>query len=147
MRWWVVFTGRDRRNWWDVFTVPGYRHCFAFCQWRPGEVYIIEPMQEALFAHVELHEHVLDVVERALKRGMVLEFEHEPMVSGIGFRLRDRAPLLTCASVIGYTLGLRAWVLTPQGLARRLLKEGAKRVSVVEDHRADSLPRYASGRM
>ena len=35
-----------------------------------------------------------------------------------------RGPLITCASVLGYVLGYNNFIVTPEGLTRRLLKDG-----------------------
>ena len=34
LMWWVVFEDRDEnvRRWWDIFTKPRFRHCWAFAE-------------------------------------------------------------------------------------------------------------------
>lgn len=119
--WFVAFGEfQPQLHWWDIFTAPGWRHCYAFAP--AGKQWIaVDPLSPRCF-----------VV--ALEGGEVDE-----MIAGIrlqGFPILRMKPArlhshrqiepIYCVSVIKHLLGIRArWVLTPKQLHREMLKRGA----------------------
>jgi hypothetical protein len=127
----VVFQERPDRGWWDAFTAPGWRHCWAF--W---DVYHPAPglFATRFTAKLELMRSQLDtdnwwappeeVAAAFLEIGVTdivrVRVRHAPGSAFIPYGW------LTCVSVIKALLRVRAWrIWTPLQLHRFLLAQGA----------------------
>ncbi len=119
--WFVAFGEfQPGRHWWDLFTQPRWRHCFAFG--TTGKEWI-----------------VVDSISIRCFVGTVSGEEIDQMIAGIrldGFpilrmkavRLHSHRQIepLYCVSVIKHLLGIRSRLtLTPKQLHREMLKRGA----------------------
>lgn len=131
-RWWVAFGEGEREGhrWWDVFTRPGFRHCYAFRCLAPNVTLVLSPMvhriEQALVGRMPC-----DLIEAAKSSGwrvLVVErvvAEYDPRRD----RLLPRGPAMTCATVLAYLIGVPfAWRLTPHQLWKTLLSIGAEEV-------------------
>lgn len=105
-------------------TSEGFRHCFAFKVIHSGQLLFVEPTRERMvivasggWAHSWLkafHDRGarIVVVERAFK-----------VYPKIDARTPRYGPLLTCASIIAYELGIEGWIVTPKQLYTRLIRD------------------------
>lgn len=127
-RWWLVFTPPvEPVGWWRVFLRPGFGHVYGFRMPRDGVLLALNPCVHRVESAV-VFDRASEVIARALGMGhKVLVYEkrvteYNPAID----RRVGRGAFLTCASVLGYTLGIEfGWRSTPYQLYRAALKAGA----------------------
>lgn len=113
------------------FTSEGFRHCFAFKIIHSEQLLFLEPARERLVivaARGSAYAWNKAFHERGAR---ILTVEREfPMYPTISARTPKYGPLLTCASLIAYELGIEGWILTPRQLYVRLIKDhGAEEIT------------------
>lgn len=129
--WWVVFTDEAKPSFFNCFLARGFRHCWCFTQIRACLVMVVNPCLD----HCQI---VLDdrwpyevVCQSAAADPLarVVAFDqfsvHPPLID----RVTRRGFPVTCASYLGYTLGIDAAVQTPYGLYRHLMAGGGRIVA------------------
>ena len=134
----VVFQGAEHRRWWRIYTRRGWRHCWlilpatepgASLFARPGSI-LINPWISCLRVDYSTQS------PEALCRQMladgatcVVEFAVDQKFTG-AYVPRG---LMTCVSLIKAAIGCNAWhVLTPEQLARWMLRHGGKLMELSE---------------
>lgn len=123
MMWYVAFVDRMPgcgRNWWDVFTRPGFRHVLAWKWDASAERWVfVDPLWSGLQIDLLTPEEFAGVLAwfgGALT--VVLAWDRE--------REGRAAPFFGwCAPVIAGLIGVRCPALTPWGLYRHLVRMGA----------------------
>lgn len=131
-RWWVVFCDGDvgRPHWWDAFTRPGFRHCYAFRCLAPDVTMVIAPMVHRIEQGLvgRMPAALIELAKSGGSRVLVVErvvSEYDPARDG----LVPRGPVITCATVLAYLIGVPfAWRFTPWQLWKQLLRHGAEEV-------------------
>lgn len=136
--WNVCFAGLERNRWFDRFLRPGFRHVFMvgyvaeFGLWLKYEV---------LFSYSSIAivsgDYAAGLICKAMHDGDVLTMR--PM-----FHMKHRVVSrlgLWCVPAVRHALGVRCVALTPQGIHRFLLKNGAKSLKAV----AHELVQHAEG--
>ena len=137
MLWYVAFM--DERDtvgpaWWrdakyrGLFTKPGVEHCIAYRSVSPGSLLFVEPMAEYL--HVDVVDGWAHDMNRELAADLgatILLYRHEEAPPPQ--RRRVRAQHVTCASVLGYMLGVEPVPLGPLQLLEALRQRGAKEIT------------------
>lgn len=130
----VVFVGADHRRAWRIATRRGWRHCLVILP-RVGVSETLVGGRGAIVLNPIVSHLCVHASERS-----PLALAHEALNEGATCVVRcrvDRSPageyvprgLLTCVSVIKAVLGVRAWwVVTPEQLARVLLRMGGELV-------------------
>lgn len=125
-KWIIAFYDGGSLNWWDRFTRPGFRHCFALRYLREIDAWVkVDWSNQGL--HIEvLPKRCVDGVIVAVNKmdGRFLEIE-------VTEQPRRTVPLvpLYCVSAMKELVGLRNWkVITPYQLYCALRKEGASRM-------------------
>ena len=129
-RWWVIFTDRHQGGLMHWFTCEGFRHCLAFKVIHSGQLLFVEPTSARMvivasggWAWTWLKEFCrlgcrIVVVERSC-----------PIVPVDDGTVPRVGPLLTCASVVAYAIGIEGWVMTPKQLYDRLIRDyGGKEI-------------------
>lgn len=125
LRWWVGFSD-DRasgfHHWWDIFTRPGFRHCYAFAELAPGVLLVVNPLIHCV--------HIQSIASRPWRwiereqdeGGLIVTIEVDPDPC----KPPRRGPVMTCASLVAYTMGLDTRAVTPYGLFRSILASGGE---------------------
>lgn len=123
-RWWVIFTDRNHGGLLHAFTSKGFRHCFALKEIHSGQLLFMEPARERLVvvAAGGWAYEWLKAFSDSGARIVVVERTF-PLYPVISHETPKVGPLLTCAAVIAYELGIEGWVVTPKQLYRRLLRD------------------------
>ena len=121
LREWFVAFLPARTCWWHRFLKPGFQHITAFGYDPDAKTWLLfEPAFEGFLVRA---------IDPGLVPSLVTWFQDAGAVilkarfEGYGAR-RPRL-FATCVTVIVHLLGLRAWVLTPHGLYKVLLRHGA----------------------
>lgn len=126
--WWVVFTDTDKAGWWTPLLKPGYSHCWAFTELAPHLVLMVNPVK----THVAIS--CQDVWPYAVMQAAERDGKHEVLAYDQASRYPvptvvppiRRGLLVTCASVLGYMLGVDERIMTPYRLRCALLKDEAR---------------------
>lgn len=126
-KWWVFFTGTATDGaWWyrlnPVYCGP-FKHCYACCEITDSFHMWIDPEHNGLTIELmrgDPAEHAA-VVHRAGGRVLTVEFALPRYDLMKRERFNRRGLIITCASVIGYALGLDSRAITPRGLWRDLV--------------------------
>ena len=126
----VVFVGADHRRWWRFATRRGWRHCFVILPavglpaslLGSGTSIVLNPTVSHLSVQA-FGRFPRDVAREALRDGATCvvrcRVDHAPTGEYV-----PRGPL-SCVSVTKAALGIRAWwVVTPEQLARLLVRMG-----------------------
>lgn len=129
----VVFADKpgERRHFWDTFTDPGFRHCWAFwpIYYPAGSLFATRWVQK-----LELQRSHLDCDTGFITpEQAVAQFSSAPttMILSLdvdyGHNMRYTPDLWqSCVSVLKALLGCRAFpVFTPKQLARWMIRQGA----------------------
>lgn len=121
--WCIAFFDRIHigPRWWDIFTTPGFRHCLAFRQICDGICLVIEPTMYGMNVSLRECESRELVAEAQAKGGRVL-VTNSRIPPSVELR---RGPLVTCASVVAYCVGISSRAVTPKGLYNHLVQDGA----------------------
>ena len=128
--WWVVFTDEPTPSAFNRFLRRGFRHCWCFTQPAPLVVLAFNPCLD----------HCQIVLQDAWPYDLVCQAARSPLARVVAFdqfavhppligRMTRRGFPVTCASYIGYTLGLDAAITTPYGLYRRIMGSGGRIVA------------------
>lgn len=126
-RWWVVFRDSERFCWWNVFTRPGFGHCWAFRSLTPEAVLLLNPLVHRVEQAV-VFRPASEVLEGAFAAGFrVLVAERHVRVYDPARDGRvGRGLFVNCASIIAYTIGVSfSWRSTPWQLWKALKRAGA----------------------
>lgn len=138
--WFVAFSGRERKHWYDVFTTPGFRHVSAFTPIEGGDRLteqawlFVDPSTYGMRVEVMTNDEmdlVIAGIHQNAGRVVCLDRRPAPEPSAIpryGWY---------CVSEIERLLGLPQRALRPVGLYRRLLALGA--TPVFEELREDGV--------
>jgi hypothetical protein len=125
-KWIIAFYDGGPRNWWDRFTRPGFRHCFA--------VRYLEPMDAWTLVDWNNHGLIIDFLPKRFIDAMIVGVNDaggvflEAEVQPTRRRIVPLTPLY-CVSAVKDLIGLRAWrVITPWQLYCALMKRGAQRM-------------------
>ena len=127
-RWWLVFTPPVDPGWWRIFLTPGFGHVYAFRQPQSGVCIVLNPLIHRVENAIVL-ERACDLIDKAMADGhRVLVYERHTRVYNAQLDVRiGRGWLITCASVLAYTLGINfSWRCTPYQLYRAALRAGAE---------------------
>lgn len=121
----IVFTDKPDRDWWDIFTVEGFRHCYV-CMWDEwAQRWLLVDWRRTSLDYNILFDFEMEKVLRATRelKGTVVEFFVQPDIHGV----RNRGVLQYCSRHIAKMLNLgNQLILTPRGLYRRLLGSGGE---------------------
>ncbi len=126
--WWVVFMDfidqEDRAGvaWWHRCTRPGFRHCLALRHDESGQVVGCNPLRQGLILSYEPGPALVHL-ETFAAHGATIVLVKTPL-SAYDPALRTasiRGPMLTCASVVAYLIGVHGWIVTPRQLYRTIL--------------------------
>ena len=116
--WYVAFADRKQRDFWDVFTCQGFRHCFAF-RWDGFNWILVDPLSSWLEIQVMPYgpkDNVPVLMEQLGNRVCYVKRSRRNKVIFRG--------MMTCVSTIKHLLGIRRfWVVTPRQLFKQLTKE------------------------
>ena len=124
--WHVAFLDRQPgapRQWWDVFTRPGWRHVLAMgLDLERDRWVVVDPLWDGLVVEVLSTEAEFAGLLTALAPRLTACLRVKPGAE------RSRLPRLGawCVPTVAALLGLRVRALGPAGLYRQLLKRGAK---------------------
>jgi len=113
--WYIVFADGGRWHIWDIFTSPGYRHCFAI-RWDGFNWVLIEPFGSWLEVQVMPYGPKDNVPQLMVSLGHKVMYIRKSRQNK--FIMRG---ILTCVTIMKHLLGIRAWwILTPKQLAKYL---------------------------
>lgn len=106
------------------FTSTGFHHCFAFKAIHSEQLLFLEPARERLVV-VASGGWAHSWLRAFFKKGarVVVVERTFPVYPKYSSRTPRFGPLLTCASVIAYELGIEGWIMTPKQLYTRLLRD------------------------
>ncbi len=119
--WFVAFGEfHNRTHWWDVFTKPRWRHCFAFATTR-GAWVIVDPLSNRTGVVLLEGKEIDTVIASVRAQGFpILRMRRKQIHSH-----RQIEPIY-CVSTIKHLLGLRSWrAFTPKGLHDEMIRTGA----------------------
>ncbi len=105
-------------------TSEGFRHCFAFKIIHSGQLLFLEPARERLVV-VAAGGNAYAWNKAFAERGArIVTVERSfPIYPKATSRTPRMGPLLTCASIIAYELGIEGWIVTPKQLYIRLIRD------------------------
>lgn len=120
VNWWFVFKDVDNR-WWGRFLKPGYQHVFAVT-WMNDLSMVVEPLMGA--CNIMLTDvRVADMLATYIDLGYrVVYIRHDPQPE----KFKMRGPLLTCASYLAYTIGIKFYGVTAYQLYKKLIRMGGE---------------------
>ena len=123
MRYYVAFGESSERNWWDWFNKPGFEHTYAWTAVSDFRCIGVEFNKDGLYAAYR-ECSALAMLDKVLCREdctCVIEVE---IMERTQYAARG---LMNCVTTVKAFLGLPGCrVLTPWGLARKLLAHGGK---------------------
>lgn len=129
----IVFRDSIKRNWWDVFTQPGFRHCAVM-----EEVQIPYPSlfssTGTVFTDVVRGEAVIEVFCKPAHELIFDRMKRRKVSIAISFVVDKKSTLryipfgmLSCVGIVKSLLGVRKWwILTPYQLFKYLEKRGGE---------------------
>lgn len=121
---WFVAFGDDgsRLRWWDIFTRPGFRHCFAFRYDLPADRWtVFDPARGGLIVHTMTNDNFnlyISGLAPVLSRVVRCDFSNSRRLFpfGIGW----------CAPMCADLVRFRGVALTPYRLYCSLVRNGAE---------------------
>lgn len=117
----VVFRNCDERYWWTRVFRSGFEHCFVI-QAQPGCSLAVNPRIHGMEVHVAGHSAIETLLDVWREGDTVVTVNWPEM----GYDMPRRWPVLSCATVVAYFIGLPHWCPTPYSLYRRLIRLGGK---------------------
>lgn len=129
----MIFTDRERRSWWDLFTTEGFRHCYVarWDEWSQRWLFI--DWRETRLDFNILFDFEMERIIRSTRnnKGTVVEYYTTLDLEGT-----DHHNLFQyCSNHIAKALGFGAHlILTPRALYRRLRASGGEVVYSWRDH-------------
>lgn len=122
--WHVVFRESQTRTFWNLFTVPGYRHVAAYGYSADNDVWIVIDPGLTMMAVQVLSQNELThwVGSHASRTSAILR-----MKSDVSAHFTSRFGH-SCVFAVKQLLGLPSGAFTPQGLFREMRKHGAEDV-------------------
>lgn len=127
--WNVVFMDRKGRDWWDVFTRPGFRHVAAYGYVPSVDRWVIvDPSEPLLLIHVVTSDELsVWVAERGDYISAIIQAhvaKNVNMRASFGF---------WCTNCIKQLLGAKCGALTPYGLYRHMTASESTEVLRLRD--------------
>ena len=132
-KWWVFFVPAQSHFKWYYHLLPSYRgvfqHTYAACEVSDNVILIVDPANNGMVHSLILGRPADHIRETVSNGGRVLFVEFETPREDLltAEKMNRRGWLMTCASVIGYCLGLDSRAITPKGLWRVLIRDYAAR--------------------
>ncbi len=130
--WFVVFIDEGEHIWWHRFLKKGFRHCLAFGFDNAAQRWLI---MDPLFDGVYLRAHTGEQIDRFIgaliaRDAVIIHAKTQGHVIG-----KPRL-LLTCVTAIAHLLAVKESALTPYGLYRLLVRNGANHVFEARNDRS-----------
>lgn len=121
-RWWVGFTDGQGDAWYQWMTRPGFRHCFAFRALASEVILLVNPLLHRVDTRSFWMRPDVMIAQEQAAGARIVTIELQPTKADPP----RRGPILTCASVCAYSMGMDTRAITPYGLYRAILAHGGR---------------------
>lgn len=119
--WYVVFDVSRGGSWFAKLLPWDFQHVILFRESAAGSL-MLNPMSQ-LIAVKEYEINIIDVIRQEIEQGVTAVLQYT-VYAGAHYKGWPPEPM-TCVSIAKKVLGIRAWVFTPYGLYKELLRAGA----------------------
>lgn len=113
--------GTQKTRWWHYILDEKWSHCFVVASANHGKTLLLDPLFWGVNCDV-LNNKLEDILLLFLNKGCyVLEWEQRVN----GDEVWKPRGLYSCVSFVKSILNYRGWCITPKGLYKSLLRDGA----------------------